>query len=75
MRKFPFDDIVDDGKMTIKINDTESNTFIEKTIDPEDWGEALKEFVFMLNGCGYIINPVKAENYIEQMKADNGVIK
>ena len=74
MREFPFDGI-DDSKMTIKVYDREASTSIEKTIDPEDWGEALKQFVFMLNGCGYIIDPVKAENYIEQMKADNGVIK
>ena len=74
MRDYLFDD-PNDGKMTIKINDRESNTFIEKTIDPADWGEALKDFVFMLNGCGYIIDPVKAENHIEQLKADQGVIK
>ena len=74
MRDYLFDD-PNDGKMTIKINDRESNTFIEKTIDEETWPEILKEFVFMLNGCGYIIDPVKAENHIEQLKADNGVIK
>jgi hypothetical protein len=74
MRDFLFDDN-NDGKMRIEIDDRESDTFIKKTIDEVTWPEVLKEFVFMLNGCGYIIDPVKAEKYIEQLKADNGVIK
>lgn len=60
MKEFPFDDLPD-GKMTIKIDDRETNTYIEKTIDPSDWKEILQEVVHMVNGCGYVINPIKTE--------------
>ena len=67
MREFPFDDIAD-GKMTIKIDDRETNTYIQKTIDPTCWKDALREFVNMLNGCGYIINPIKAEDVFNELQ-------
>jgi len=67
MREFPFDDIAD-GKMTIKIDDRETSTYIQKTIDPTCWKDALREFVNMLNGCGYIINPIKAEDVFNELE-------
>jgi hypothetical protein len=68
MREFPFDDI-DDGKMRIKIDDRDTNTFIEKTLEPADWKEVLMEVVFMLNGCGYVIDPRKAEKAFNELSA------
>ena len=70
MREFPFDDI-NDGKMTIKINDRETDTFIEKTIDETGWKEILMQFVFMLNGCGYTIDPIKAEKALNELSASH----
>jgi len=73
MREFPFGEDLE-GKMTITVKDRDSDTFIEKHIEEIYWPDILKEFVYMLNGCGYIIDPVKAAEYIDKLSEDNGVI-
>jgi len=70
MREFPFDDI-DDGKMRIEIDDRDTNTFIKKTLQPSDWKEVLMEVVSMLNGCGYVIDPRKAEKAFDELSASH----
>lgn len=70
MRDFTFDGIKD-GKMTIKIDDRDTDTFIEKTIDETGWKEILMHFVFMLNGCGYTIDPIKAEKALNELSASH----
>lgn len=74
MREFLFDD-ENEGKMTITVTSHEKDTYVTKHIKDIFWPEILKEFVFMLNGCGYIIDPVKAEKYIDKLKANNGDTK
>ncbi len=65
MMDFLFDDETKKS-MTIKIIDKDTDTYVEKNIDPRTWSDAFIEFVYMLNGCGYIIDPVKAEDMIKE---------
>ena len=65
MRDFLFEDETKKS-MTIKIIDRDTDTYIEKDFDPTAWSDAFIEFVYMLNGCGYTIDPVKAEDMIKE---------
>lgn len=52
----------------ISLVNEQSRTSIDKHIDAgSTWKEVMKEFVDMLNGVGYVIDKVKASDYIDEM--------
>jgi len=72
MREYPFDDPMDNG-MKITINDQNTNTYIEKTIDEEHpcWTEVVMDFLSMLQACGYIIDIRKVERDIKGISTNS----
>jgi len=56
---------------TITITDHLTERYIEAPVREEEWTEVLKVFIDMLNGLGFIIDPVKAESVIQEISKRN----
>jgi len=56
---------------TITIKDHLTERYIEAPIQNDGWTELLTVFVQMLNGLGFIIDPVEAEKAINELSEAN----
>lgn len=62
----------DDDLLVISIRDDESGTYIDKRLPAgQTWHEILIHVVHMLNGVGYYIDSLKAEEAISELVEDN----
>ena len=60
-----------DPGYTITITDHLTERYIEAPVREEEWTELLTVFIQMLNGLGYIIDPVEAESVIQEISKRN----
>ena len=66
---FMFDDLSDG--YTITITDHSTERYINAPLKEDQWPELLTAFVQMLNGLGFIIDPVEAEKAIDALSEAN----